>query len=498
MKLRLYPILLLLFLSSAFVQARQHPKREFRGAWLQTAFQTQYASMNRETMQNYLRSQLDQLQQTGINAVIFQVRPMADAFYPSELEPWSRFFTGTQGAAPTPLWDPLEFMVNECHARNMELHAWVNPYRVSSNISEPLASNHIYFQHPEWFVQYGKGLYFDPGLPQSREFINRVVDDIVTRYDIDAIHMDDYFYPYPVDGKSFPDDNSYALYHKGMSRDDWRRDNVNTLIEELHQTIKNRKPWVRFGISPFGIYRNKRSDAGGSDTNGLQNYDDLYADVLLWTQKGWIDYSMPQLYWEIGHKAACSETLAYWWNRHANGRHLYIGQDVRRTMNAADVNPNFTQLNRKMQLSRYLDEVSGICFWSGYDLTTNYNSASDALHADYFSHPALIPAYTFIDTQAPKEVKKLSARWTPDGYLLQWKRQKKQNPMQEQVYFCIYRFEKDEPVNLSDGSKLIATTRETSYKLPYRKGETEYTYVVTAVDRMHNESQKGVQKKIKL
>ncbi|MCH5327647.1 MAG: family 10 glycosylhydrolase, partial [Coprobacter sp.] len=278
---------LLLFFLSSFAGAQQHPKREFRGAWIQTAFQSQYASMNRETMQTYLRNQLDRLQQTGINAVIFQVRPMADAFYPSELEPWSRFFTGTPGAAPAELWDPLEFMVNECHARNMELHAWVNPYRVSSNIREPLASNHIYFQHPEWFVQYGNGLYFDPGLPQSRAFINRVVDDIVSRYDIDAIHMDDYFYPYPVDGKPFPDDNSYALYHNGMTRDDWRRNNVNTLIEELHQTIRNRKYWVQFGISPFGIYRNKRSDADGSDTNGLQNYDDLYADVLLWAKNGW-------------------------------------------------------------------------------------------------------------------------------------------------------------------------------------------------------------------
>ena len=498
MKLKRYLISLFLLTLCPITQAQQHPKREFRGAWIQTVYQSQYSTMSRDAMQTYVTNMLDQLQQTGINAIIFQVRPMADAFYPSKLEPWSRFLTGMQGVALVPKWDPLKFLIDECHARNMELHAWLNPYRVSSNINEPLASNHIYFKHPEWFVQYGNGIYFDPGLPQSREFITKVVDDIVTRYDIDAIHMDDYFYPYPINGMPFPDDNSYARYNNGMNRNDWRRNNVNLLIKELHQTIQHRKPWVRFGISPFGIYRNIHNDANGSETKGLQNYDDLYADVLLWTQKGWIDYMMPQLYWEIGHKAACSETLIYWWNRHSNGRHMYIGQDVKRTMNAADINPNFTQLNRKMQLSRYLDNISGICFWPGYELINNYKNISDILRNDYFSSPALIPAYTFIDAKAPEEVKKLKTRWTSQGYVLEWKRRNTRDEMQKQIYFCIYRFEKGEPIDLSNANNLVAITRETGYVLPYQKGNKEYTYVVTAVDRMHNESIKGTKKKIKL
>ena len=340
------------------LSAQRAPKREFRGAWIHTVNQDRYQQMTPGQTMAYFDALLDTLQQDGINAVIFQVRPQADAFYASELEPWSRFLTGTQGEAPEPFWDPLAYMIEACHARNMELHAWLNPYRVCST-SQTLAADHIYFKHPEWFVEYGDQILFDPGLPQSRKFIREVVADIVTRYDVDAIHMDDYFYPYPVGAAAFPDDISFATYGEKMGfgpdeRADWRRQNVNILIKSLHETIRSIKPWVRFGISPFGIYRNRRStpDGSGSDTRGLQNYDDLYADVLLWTREGWVDYLIPQLYWEIGHKAACFETLIEWWNDVPNGRHLYIGQSVDRTMNAHDIDPGRTQLNRKMQLSR--------------------------------------------------------------------------------------------------------------------------------------------------
>ncbi len=195
-------------------------------------------------------------------------------------------------------------MIDEAHARGMELHAWLNPYRVTTSANQELPINHIFYKHPERFVEYGSKLYFDPGWPENIDFISNVVKDIITRYDVDAIHMDDYFYPYPVAGVDFPDDYSYAAHGKGMDRGDWRRQNVDKLIEKLHVTIMENKPWVRFGISPFGIWRNKKSDPRGSDTNGLQNYDALFADVLLWTEKGWVDYMMPQLYWELEHKLA--------------------------------------------------------------------------------------------------------------------------------------------------------------------------------------------------
>ena len=263
MKLKIYLSLLLFsFLSGMVSQGAEHPKREFRGAWIHTVGQSRYMEMNRDAIQDYFDQMLDSLQHIGINAVIFQVRLTADALYRSELEPWSKYLTGKQGVAPEPLWDPLQYMIEQCHARNMELHAWLNPYRVGTNADEPLAASHIYHKHPEWFVRYGRQLYFDPGLPECRRFIGRVVDDIVSRYDVDAIHMDDYFYPYPIAGSEFPDENSYARYGNGMDRGDWRRENVNALIKELHKIIKSRKPWVRFGISPFGIYRNQKERPG--------------------------------------------------------------------------------------------------------------------------------------------------------------------------------------------------------------------------------------------
>ena len=259
-----------------------NPKREFRGGWMHTVYQGQYAQKGTFELQEYLKDQLDKLQAAGINAVLFQVRPSADTFYPSKLEPWSRFLT-KDGKAPEPYWDPLQFMIDEAHNRGMELHAWLNPYRVTTSPNEKLAPSHLYHKEPQRFVTY-KGdnkMYFDPGLPENREFIESVVMDIVNRYDVDGIHFDDYFYPYPANGIDFPDDASFKKYGNGMKRADWRRQNVDLLIQEIHDKIaSSSKPWVRFGVSPFGIWRNKKSDPRGSDTNGLQNYDDLYADVL--------------------------------------------------------------------------------------------------------------------------------------------------------------------------------------------------------------------------
>lgn len=497
MSVRIIP-LLLCCLSVLTSMAQQHPKREFRGAWLHTVSQGQYKEMNPEQTRAYLVDQLNKLERAGINAVLFQVRPQADAFYISELEPWSRFVTGTAGQAPTPLWDPLAFMIEECHKRNMELHAWLNPYRVTTSNNEVLPPNHVFYKHPEWFVTYDGKKYFDPGLPQCRDFIVKVVNDIVTRYDVDAIHMDDYFYPYPKPGVPFPDEASYARYGNGMALGDWRRDNVNKLIEGIHEDIVKTKPWVRFGISPFGIYRNERNMPGGSKTNGLENYGDLYADVLLWTQKGWVDYMLPQLYWTLEHKVASSEVLIYWWNENTNGRHMYVGQDVGRTMDTPDLMEGSNQLAHKIQLSRYLDNIHGNCMWPGYSVTRNYKGIADELANNYHSKPALIPAYTFIDNKAPDEVKSLKAKWTEYGYMLSWKGKNTKDEMQKPVYYCIYRFAEGEPIDLSRGDALVTTTRNTAYKLPYEKGNKSYVYVVTAVDRCHNESVKGKNVKVKL
>ena len=476
---------------------------EMRGIWVASVGNLDYPqSPTADAWQ--LRVQMDEVldncQDMGFNTVFLQVRPSGDALYKSDIFPWSRYLTGIQGTAPSDGFDPLEYAVNEAHKRGMQLHAWINPYRVtnSSNDNGKLAANNPAVLRPDLVLTDSSGkMYLNPGEADSIDIILEGIREIVRNYDVDGIHMDDYFYPYPIAGSEFPDENSYARYGNGMDRGDWRRENVNALIKELHKIIKSRKPWVRFGISPFGIYRNQKSDPDGSATNGLQNYDQLYADVLLWTRNGWVDYMLPQLYWEIGHQAACVETLIYWWNNHANGRHLYIGQDVARTMNATDVNPIYTQLNHKMQLSRYLDHVGGNCFWPGYSLLENYKGIADDLKGYYHAVPSLIPAYTFIDSKAPDEVKGLKAKWTPEGYELQWKRKKTNDEMQKQIYFCVYRFAPSEDICLCDASHLVAITRDTKFLLPYKHGTRQYVYVVTAVDRMHNES-KGKIKKVKL
>ncbi|MCI7310146.1 MAG: family 10 glycosylhydrolase, partial [Prevotella sp.] len=304
-------------------------KREFRGAWIQ-CINGQFNGMSTSQMQEYLLHQLNELKQSGVNAIIFQVRPECDALYASSIEPWSRFLTGVQGKAPIPYWDPLDWMIKESHKRGMELHAWINPYRAKIKSTRELANNHVAVKYPERVFPYDGQLILNPGLPENREYLYQVVDDIVSRYDIDGLHMDDYFYPYPSPGQTIADDAAFTRYNNGFKNiHDWRRDNVNILIKELGERIHQRKPWVKFGISPFGIYRNKRNDPNiGSETSGLQNYDDLYADVLLWVNNGWIDYNVPQLYWEIGNKAADYKTLIAWWNKYAGKRPLYIGESV--------------------------------------------------------------------------------------------------------------------------------------------------------------------------
>lgn len=496
MKLKtLFTLLLLSF--AACLHAQQYPKREFRGAWIQVV-NGQFQGMSTEKMQQTLIGQLDALQKAGINAIIFQVRAEADALYASKYEPWSRFLTGVQGQAPNPYWDPLQFMIDQCHKRNMELHAWINPYRAKTKGTTRLAGNHPSKIYPNRFLEYDGLLMFDPGLPENRSYICDIVKDIL-RYDVDGIHMDDYFYPYPVPGKEFRDDASFAVYGTGFSNlADWRRNNVNLLVKQLHETIHKEKPWVKFGISPFGIYRNKKNDPNGSNTNGLQNYDDLYADVLLWVNKGWIDYNIPQVYWEIGHPAADYKELVQWWATHATNRPLFIGQDVMRTVKKPDLqNPNMHQMARKMQLQRAYPSIQGSCQWPASAVAENAGNYREALAQHYHRYPALQPLFPFIDHKAPKKVRKLKPVWMADGYILCWKAPKARHEMDKAIEYVVYRFAKGEKRNIEDPSKIVAITRNTFYKLPYRNEDVTYYYVVTALDRLQNES-KTVKKKVKL
>jgi len=475
-------------------KADSTPKSEFRGAWIQTVGQSRYSQMNSSAMKHYLSEMVRKLDEAGVNAVIFQIRPEADAFYKSDLEPWSRFLTGQQGKAPDdPDFDPLAFIIDECHKRGMELHAWLNPYRVKTNISNPLANNHIYNRYPERFVQYGNQLFFDPGLPENRTYICEVVRDIVSRYDVDAIHMDDYFYPYPIAGESFPDDKSFRMYasSQGFSssqRSDWRRNNVNLLIQQIKLTIAGTKPWMRFGISPFGIYRNKRNDPNGSDTNGLQNYDDLYADIKLWVEKGWIDYNLPQLYWEIGHNAADYTTLLHWWNENNFEQHLYIGQDLKRSIDR-------NELSVKIDQTREMPFVHGNCYWYGYQILDNFENVADILKNDIHSAKTLIPAYTHMHDGRPKRVSKLSEVYTEDMHFLSWEHNRNiANPETAQK-FVVYRFDENEKVDINQAQNIVNITPDNFFLLPYEGGQSRYTYVVTALDAFGNESK---ERKIKV
>ncbi|MBQ8672513.1 MAG: family 10 glycosylhydrolase [Bacteroides sp.] len=492
-----------LFLVMVSLQAQElpsslYPKREFRGAWIQ-AVNGQFRGKPVEELKQTLTGQLDTLRLAGINAIIFQVRPEADALYASSLEPWSRYLTGEQGRAPSPDWDPMTFMIEECHKRGMEFHAWINPYRAKTSLGYTSAPNHVCTLHPEWLVTYGNQLYFDPALPESRRHICMVVSDIVSRYDIDAIHMDDYFYPYPIKGVDFPDEASFARYGGGFdNKADWRRSNVNVLIKKIHETVRGLKPWVKFGISPFGIYRNQHSDPLGSRTNGLQNYDDLYADVLLWAREGWIDYTIPQIYWHAGHPAADYPTLVEWWAKHAENRPLFIGQSVMNTVQNADPeNPAIHQFPLKMRLQRSYQTIGGSCQWPASDVVENKGEYRDLLMSTYHKYPALPPVFDFMDHEAPGKVGKMKPLWMQDGYVLFWTAPKYKDEMNRAVQYVVYRFDAKEKVNLEDPSHIVAITRNTFYKLPYKDGKTKYRYVVTALDRLHNES-RSVSKKVKL
>ena len=488
-----------LFIMGVLGLSAQHaPKREFRGAWIQCV-NGQFNGMGTVKMKATLTHQLDELKKAGINAILFQVRPEADALYASRLEPWSRFLTGKQGKAPTPYWDPLQWMVEQCHQRGMELHAWINPYRAKTKGTKELAANHPYRRHPERFFTYDGLLLFDPGIPENRSYICSVVTDILRRYDVDGVHMDDYFYPYPSPGHKIPDDATYRKYGNGMNREDWRRENVNLFIKQMRDSIRAVKPWVKYGVSPFGIYRNKKSDPVlGSATRGLQNYDDLYADVLKWVKEGWVDYNIPQVYWEIGHPSADYDVLVRWWSEHAGERPLFIGQDVDRTVGKADPqNPNMHQMARKMHLQRTLPGIHGSCQWYAKAVVDNKGNYATALRQNYHRYPALQPVMPWIDYEAPKKVKKLKAVWTSDGYILFWTPARSRKEMDRAIQYVVYRFEKGAKVNLDYAENIVAITNVPFYKLPYEDGSERYTYVVTALDRLHNES-KPKKVKVKL
>lgn len=380
------------------VHAQTHERPEFRGVWIATVGNIDWpdpARRNAEAQKASFIKLLDMHKQNGMNAVIVQIRPSSDAIYSSALEPWSEWFSGQQGVPPSPWYDPLAFMIEETHKRGMEFHAWMNPYRAVFNEKKGslLAPTHVTRIHPEWFVTYGDKRYYDPAHPEARKYVARIVKDVVKRYEVDAIHFDDYFYPYRISRLEFPDADSYKKYGNGMSRDDWRRSNVDSIIVMISRAIRQIRPDCQFGISPFGVWRNNDKDpVRGSNTRaGMTNYDDLYADILLWLKNGWIDYVAPQLYWESANRSIPFDTMVDWWNDNCYGKNCYIGIGVYRAhSNTAWKNKN--ELPRQIQKIRSKPNVQGMAFYSSSILEKNPHGWSDSLRLNYFCSPATLPA----------------------------------------------------------------------------------------------------------
>ena len=387
-------VLMILFFVAA--RAQMLPRPEMRAVWVATVSNIDFPSkpgLSSDVQKEEFIRLADMHKRNGMNALIVQIRPATDALYPSPYEPWSEWLTGRQGRPPMPYYDPLQFMIDETHKRGMEFHAWMNPYRAVFNVNSTLLSpTHIARLHPEWFVTYGDKKYFDPGNKQAQQHVNAVVKDVVSRYKIDAIHFDDYFYPYRIEGREFPDWSSFQKYGNGLSRDEWRRSNTDSIIRMLSQTIKAENKNCQFGISPFGVWRNDDKNHRGSNTKaGQTNYDDLYADILLWLRMGWIDYVAPQLYWEIGHKLADYETLINWWNNNTYGKNCYIGLGIYRA-GSNTAWKDKTQLPRQIEMLRSKSNINGMMFFSSKSFNGNPNGWNDSLRLNYFKEPTNPPA----------------------------------------------------------------------------------------------------------
>jgi len=374
--------------------------REFRGVWIATVANIDWPISSTDPYEKQKRDfieLLDYYKNLNFNAVIVQVRTAGDAFYPSNLAPWSKYLTGKQGQAPKTDENPLTWMIQEAHARGLEFHAWLNPYRATMNLStEGLSPDHVYNLHRNWMLKYGTQYYFNPGLPEVKAHLLAVIKEIVDNYDIDAIHFDDYFYPYKIAKQDFPDKSTYDKYKKpGQSQDDWRRDNVNQLILALNQTIKQSKPWVQFGISPFGVWRNQSMDPKGSPTRaGQTNYDDLYADVLLWMQNGWVDYMLPQLYWSMDHKLASHKTLNDWWAKNHYNTNVYIGNGPYKIREDSDVawnNPR--EINTQISYTRTLPTIQGNAFFSAKSMKIKNQDVAQLLKSELYNEPTLPPSF---------------------------------------------------------------------------------------------------------
>ncbi|GIH17849.1 lipoprotein [Rugosimonospora africana] len=495
------------------------PKRQFRAMWIATVQDLDWPNSTDEAASKaQFIHELDYAVSKNMNAVIVQVRPTADAFWPSPYEPWSGYLTGVRGKDPG--WDPLAFMVDAAHARNLEFHAWFNPFRVSMPASSPtsteaggdidkLAPGAPLRQHPDWAVVYPVGvptqtrLYYNPGIPEVRDFVAKAIMDAVDRYDIDGVQFDDYYYPYPTNNQDFGDDATFARYGAGFAdRADWRRHNIDVFIQQMHDDIHAAKPWVRFGVSPFGIWRNDTSDPLGSATAGTESYGANYADTRLWVKSGWIDYVAPQIYWNIGFTVADYAVLTAWWSDVVAGTNvdLYIGQANYKQGAAGQGPPWFdpAEISRHLTFNEAYPEVKGDIFFREQIVEQDPVGSTTRLVADHYSHPALIQPNDLVPAKPLLFPVVLgSSRLDTGAVTLRWRPTVSgQGPFGPVTSYAVYRFDGltgPGACGLADGQHLIASQRAAgtgvqSWTDTTAQSGHEYTYYVTALDREWNES----------
>lgn len=471
----------------AFTVLSNPPKREFRASWVATVTNLDWPSapgLAPDVQRSQLVRILDSLKAVGISAVILQVRPECDALYASSIEPWSYYLTGNQGTPPSPFYDPLAFAVEEAHKRGMELHAWFNPYRAVRSVgSYTLAPNHVSIQHPDWILTFGTLKMLDPGLPQVRDYVAGIVTDIARRYDVDGVHADDYFYPYPPNQITNQDDSTFARYPRGFTdRGAWRRDNVNLLIRMIHDSLRAVKPHVKFGMSPFGIWKNGVPPG----ITGLDAYNVIYCDAIAWLQQRTIDYLTPQLYWRIGG-AQDYNALSRWWSDSVAfyGRHFYPGKIFGSNYAA-------TELPNQVRIDRANPQTAGSVFFRASFFLSNTLGFADTCRTDFYRYPALHPVMRWKDTVVPYPPRAIRYARLPNSgpAAIQWDLPIIAPDGDSASRYVVYRFDHANiQPNELDSARNILSIEGRRYSVP-KPPPTQgpWYYVATSLDRNYNES----------
>ena len=480
-------ILILVLLLQTKLFSQESPKREMRAVWISSVDNIDWPSkpgLSDKQMKSEMITILDNLRSYNMNTVVFQIRPTADAYYKSTKEPASHWITGTQGVAPG--FDPLQLMIDEAGKRGMNVHVWLNPYRVQQDTAKSeLAKTHLFFKKPELFVTYGRSRYFNPGLKETRDFVSSVVGEIVRKYDIQAIHMDDYFYPYRIEGKEFPDQKAFIKEPRQFKdKDDWRRDNVDLIIKQIRDTIIANKPEVEFGISPFGVWRNIAKDSEGSNTlAGASNYDDLYSNILKWQKENWIDYVTPQLYWHIGFKRADFEVLAKWWAAHKYGTNVYIGHGEYK-LSTKSPDPEWRtpdQIVNQIDMIRSMPLIEGSMHFTANNFLKKGDTLRKPLVEKLYKYIALTPEANRITRIKPQSPTNAVIAKSGSKLLLTWKA-----GLNDKKY-VIYRFPKKNITDFNNPENIYYVTTATQLEMPSTNFEN-YIYAISALSQTQTES----------